>query len=110
MIILSDTGSPGDFPAKYSANDYLKKEEVSIETDGNPATWQLCESQMLLPVNTDYIAVEVKAIENVFNDTSSTEYDGHFADAVSAEMVIVPEPTTACLFALGGLALLKKKR
>jgi hypothetical protein len=44
---------------------------------------------------------EINAIENVFNDSSYPEYDGHFADSIAVTITTVPEPSSYIL-AIGG--------
>ena len=60
---------------------------------------------MLLPIGTDSLAVRLTTSENVFNDGSYPEFDGHYADVVSAEMVIIPEPATLLLLCVGSLGV-----
>lgn len=76
-------------------------------SDADAATWEPIVVEQAIPVGTDFIILEVMAYENIYNDVSGTEFDGHFADMVS--FAIVPEPATLMLLAAGA-ALLRKKR
>ncbi|MHC4288841.1 MAG: PEP-CTERM sorting domain-containing protein, partial [Planctomycetota bacterium] len=76
-------------------------------TDSDTSTWEMAATQLLIPTNTDFLAIQVLAIEDVYNDTFGTEFDGHYCDMVTLE--IVPEPATLGLL-LFGAALLRKRK
>ena len=61
-----------------------------------------------LPANTDFVSIRILAFENVYEDATGVEFDGHYADGLS--MTIVPEPGTFLLVAMGGAAFLRKRR
>jgi hypothetical protein len=76
-----------------------------LASDGNPATWEpWAINDYVLPQGTDYVQLEVFATENVFNNTSSLEFDGHFVDAVNVNVNIVPEPGSLFFLAIGCVA------
>lgn len=102
--LMAFTGDPANFwdQIKYSGN-WIARQDASFISDADPATWQPLDVSLTLPVNTDYIAVGVHAVENIFNNDSTPEFDGHFADMVSVE--VVPEPCTLLLLGIGGLAV-----
>jgi hypothetical protein len=81
-------------------------------SDGNPATWEpWAITDYVLPQGTDYVQLEVFATENVFNNTSSLEFDGHYVDAVSVNVNIVPEPGSPLLLATTcGIVALRRRR
>ena len=81
--------------------------ESSILTDSDIATWEMAQAQMIIPSNADFLAIQVIAYENIFNDYSGVEFDGHYCDQVSLE--IIPEPATLFLTLLGGVFLRRKK-
>ena len=66
----------------------------------------------MLPTNADYLAVRVTASENIFNDNSFPEFDGHYADNVSLQVNnAVPGPCSFALLGLGaGLAGWMRRR
>ncbi len=66
---------------------------TEILTDGDPLSWQRCEAMLLLPQGTDYVMVEVRAVENVFNDPLFKEFDGHYADDVELDVRIGATPS-----------------
>ena len=86
----------------------LAYSQVGIFSDSDTSTWEMAETELLVPTNTDFLAIQVSAVENIYNDTSGIEFDGHYCDMVSLE--IVPEPATLSLLAFGGLALLRKRK
>jgi len=73
----------------------LGRSEAEILTDGDPSTWQRCEVRLLLPQGTDYVSLQIRAVEDVFNDPSFPEFDGHYADNVGLELLISPKPAGA---------------
>lgn len=64
----------------------LGSREVTLDTDGNPATWELLANQWMLPTGTTFLSVDVYAEENVVNDTVAPEYSGHYLDDVQLSM------------------------
>jgi len=101
------SGALDGFRNDRAANLLDTKSTTSV-TDADLSTWAYATIEFSLPSNTDYLAVTVMATENVFNDETGTEFDGHYADSVSIQ--IVPEPTAVTLLALGSLAFLRRKR
>lgn len=71
----------------------LGRSGTEILTDGDPLSWQRCEAMLLLPQGTDYVMVEVRAVENVFNDPLFKEFDGHYADDVGLDVRIGATPS-----------------
>lgn len=72
-----------------------------ITLDNLPGTWQTASVSGAIPVNTRWV------ISAVFYNNASLESNPGYVDAV--ELTIVPEPTTMCLLALGGLLLRRRK-
>jgi hypothetical protein len=84
-------GRPADFPAAYLAPQGVRLADptVSVITP-NTGAWQATELTFILPPGTRYLAVEIYAFENVFNDATAPEFDGHFADETSLILRRVP--------------------
>jgi hypothetical protein len=99
-------GNPSSYSSDRESGIWLSDNAATITADADPATWELCQLQVVLPINTDYIAFQVTAWETIYNDVSSAEFDGHFVDAVSVQ--IVPEPCTLLLLGVGGVMISKK--
>lgn len=59
-----------------------------IITDGDPSTWERAETSMLLPTGTTMVVAWIAPIENVFNNNSGVEFDGHYSDAVFFTVVL----------------------
>jgi len=79
-------GPPSSFQAKFS-QDELASAISWIDTDSDGSTWQTASVQLCLPAGTFYAAIRIAAAENVFNDSTDPEFDGHFADDVTVEFV-----------------------
>jgi hypothetical protein len=94
-------GTPASYPSDLGINE-LGTISASILSDADVNTWELVQTNpWSLPASTGYLAVRLVAIENVFNDTVSPEFDGHYADLAS--LAVVPE---ASVFAFWGLLTL----
>jgi hypothetical protein len=104
--IKAYAGLPSTFPDQ-SHSGILAQASQSILTDGDIATWEEASTSFSIPIGTDFLAVRIWASENIFDDAVAPEFDGHYADAVTLE--VVPEPATMCLLVLGGVALLKRR-
>jgi len=72
-------GDPCDFDW---FSDILAAELSSINSDGDPCTWEAAQTELLLPADTNFLMVRIAAVEDVFNDTEGVEFDGHYADDV----------------------------
>ena len=106
LILDFHSGDPSSYPSV--ANDPLERAIVDLFTDSDPLTWELATLSFVAPAGSTYVALQLSANEDVFNDTSGIEFDGQYADAVTLE--IVPEPSTASLLALGVVGLAVRRR
>jgi len=86
MFQLKIRAYSGD-PCEYSK---LAESIPTFLSDGNPSTWEFGSATLALPAETDFIGIKVLAVENVFNDATDPEFDGHYADAVSLTIVHIP--------------------
>ncbi len=80
----------------------------TILTDSDVFTWEQAGASLTLPTGTTFVGIRISSRENVFNDTSGVEFDGHYADNVNLTLYTgaspVPEPATLTLLAAGLLA------
>jgi len=100
-------GALASFADASFSSSPLALSSNALFSDGNPATWETLGTSLDLPVNTTFVALTITARENVLNSTP--EFDGHYADNVSASLAAVPEPETYALF-LAGLVLVALAR
>ncbi|MEO1294375.1 MAG: PEP-CTERM sorting domain-containing protein [Cyanobacteria bacterium J06636_16] len=94
IALLAYSGSPETFPNQFSGSSALAKEEVELDSDADITTWEQMGTDLLLPSETDFVALRIVAGENVFNDARGIEFDGHYADAIELNINQVPEPIT----------------
>jgi hypothetical protein len=100
LILRARGGSP-------SAVIELGSVYAQLFADGDPTTWQVARiSGYLLPAGTTHLQLELNAGENVFNDATNPEFDGHLADGVALSLAVVPEPTSLALGTIGLATLL----
>lgn len=85
---------------------------TSLFSDSDPSTWEKISASLLLPADTTFVILYLVAIENVFDNLGLPEFDGHYADLVSANINAVPLPASVWLFAagLGGIGWLARRR
>lgn len=103
-------GSASTFATRWEAggnSSSLRHSAGGCFADGDISTWESSYIELVLPTNTTFIVVGIDAGENIFNDTTNPEFDGHFVDNISVE--IVPEPGTLLLLGIGAVMLRRKK-
>jgi len=90
-------GTPDEFISVCSgANpNWLAASSSDLQTDGDPTTWERIDTELVVPIGATYVAIWVRAIENVEDDPSGSEFDGHFVDDVTFE--VVDASATTCL-------------
>jgi len=101
LKIYAFAGHPSSFESLLDNDKELAFKGEYIYADADIFSWQLCTEQLTIPVNTDFIAVDIRVGENVFNDTSGIEFDGHYADAVSLTIAVIPAPGALILGTIG---------
>ena len=94
ISLLAYAGAPYSFPNQFRSHQALAQTSVELESDANIATWERLSAKLSIPKETDFVALRITASENVFNDLSGIEFDGHYADAVELNIGQVPEPLT----------------
>ncbi len=106
LQLLAFDGLPSAFPSTSFGAALASTPLAGLSSDADPATWERLSTDLLtIPSGTTYLAIYLVASENVFNDVSGLEFDGHYADGV----VFTPEPASASLL-LAGLVLLARRR
>jgi hypothetical protein len=78
----TDTRFCSDIFAYDASNNEIGRVTGCVDTDGDVSTWEQASATMLIPPGTTRLLVRVAAAENVFNDGSDPEFDGHYADDV----------------------------
>ena len=108
ISIRAFTGTPATFG---DGTGFIAEHSSTLISDGDVTTWQQLTTEITLPANADYILIGLSAVENIFNDSSPPEFDGHYADLVSLEVVSsVPEPSSLFLLGSGAIASLWRLR
>lgn len=104
LRVRAYAGNPADFPTQNKF--FLSEQTATLFSDGDTSTWETALlSDAAIPTGADYLALVVRATENVFDDDSAPELDGHYVDAVSLSIgTAVPEPSS--LVGLASLGLL----
>jgi len=109
--LMAYDGSTGTFDTRWESNTYasaLSYTTNRIYLDDNLQTWEELELELFLPSETTFVALRIGLHEDIYNDYSYPEFDGHFVDAVFVE--IIPEPATIALLICGVGMLRKYKR
>lgn len=76
-------------------------------SDPDPSTWEKVDISLSIPSNTTFLGIGILAEEDIYNDYSYPEFDGHFADCAS--ITVIPESATILFFTIGIFALGRKK-
>ncbi len=103
--IVAFAGLLNSFPLQVR-NSELAAVTSNLISDSDVTSWERLDAQLLLPMQTDFIAIHLAAIENVVNDSSGVEFDGHFADTASLTITPIPEPSTITLLSIGAISLI----
>jgi len=74
-------GEPETFPLKWDTG-HIADAYATVFLDDDPSTWERVSVTLPLPAATDFIAVMIAPLEDVYNDSQGVEFDGHFADDV----------------------------
>ena len=103
-------GTPDQHLQLKEALGHLLRVDTLLFSDGDSTTWEEAVVEMPLPVDTDFLVVELAANENVYNDHSPPEFDGHYADVAvvtiaPASPVVIPEPLTMLAVGLSVVGL-----
>lgn len=110
MQLYAFSGNYSTLHQQITTGQELAFITTSIFTDSNPATWEPVTMNFTLPANTQFITVLIHARENIFDDTGYGEFDGHYVDMVSVEIVPVPGTLALGCIGVGFVNWLRKKK
>jgi hypothetical protein len=79
-------GEVSDYVNLARNQEQLAFSKADIFSDADTSTWEMAETELLIPTGTDFLAIQVQAVENIYNDTSGTEFDGHYCDEVCLQI------------------------
>lgn len=112
LNIMAYDGLPSTFPSRFATSGYDSALSYNYEdnfyADSLHETWEMVNVTLNLPANTTFLVINLAVGENVYNDISYPEFDGHFVDNVSLQ--VVPEPATALLLSIGFAGLISRKK
>ena len=84
--VLGYSGTPDSFPVAY--NTPASVVAGTVLTTGD--SWQQVSVADTLPAGVRYLAVEIYAFEDVTDDATDPEFDGHYADDASLVLTLLP--------------------
>jgi hypothetical protein len=85
--LIAYSGSPANHFAMSQRGGHVAVAPNAIHTDGDPASWEKLAVRMRLPKNTDFLSIQLLAVEDVHNDLQGVEFDGHYADGAFVTLV-----------------------
>jgi len=77
----------GDYATLEEPTPTLSTGFASIFSDGDITTWEPVEVFFNVPIGTTFVMMEVAAVEDIYDDTSGNEFQGHYADDAKLEVV-----------------------
>lgn len=80
--VYAFTGAPSTYPTQVESGSWIAMQFTDLFSDADLLTWQIAETSLHLPANTEFVAFEVAAFEDIYNDASVAEFDGHYCDVV----------------------------
>lgn len=85
LRVRAYAGTLASFPTQWVDGTQLAVGATALTSDAVTG-WQEVVVTLMLPQDTDFVAVELNATEDVFNDALLPEFDGHFVDGVRLEV------------------------
>ena len=108
LEVSAYAGTVDLFPSLFPFG-HLAQASALLHSDSDPGTWEFLSIDLPLPASTDFVAVRLGAVENVMNDWSDPEFDGHYGDAAFLDVVEIPEPSVVALLGLGAIGRLRRR-
>jgi len=101
ITLAAINGNPSEFD-DYQPNlvPFLASTHNSVFTDGHASSWETATANLTLPSNTTYLAVDLLAFENIYANSTSPEFDGHYVDNAVVSLTVIPEPSTLLVWSL----------
>ncbi len=62
--------------------------KVGGKSHSNISTWEIISAELQVPPVSEHICIIISARENVVNNGTNPEFNGHFADDVSVDLLI----------------------
>lgn len=91
-------------------NHYISFHQSELFADGDVNTWEELTNVARVPTTATYVGVQVAAVENVANDVSGIEFDGHYADLVRVQLISAPNVISLLVLASLSALFKQKKR
>jgi len=101
IVTAAFTGSTSGWVGRFGSGDYLAYAARDLFTDGDTLTWEHLMMNLPIPAGTKFIAVDLFACEDIVNDAIAPEFDGHYADAVSMTITVIPAPGALIVATIG---------
>jgi hypothetical protein len=87
ITLSAYSGDPSNFPTQWGSDELASAVDY-LFADNDRDSWQGLSDGLVLPPATDFVAVQISAIENVYDNDSSSEFYAHFADDVSVALAV----------------------
>jgi hypothetical protein len=87
IVLSAVAGLPSSFPSQRRNSELVPETVVQLFSDGDVAAWQQASVEISLPPLTDFIVLELRAIQNVSQGSTFPEFDGHYVDAASVKLL-----------------------
>jgi hypothetical protein len=84
-VLAAHAGLPDLSPGQASS---LIFDTSAVITDGDAATWENFSVELTVPPLAKFLQVTLAAVENVLDNSTGVELDGHFADEASLVVYI----------------------
>jgi hypothetical protein len=88
LTLAAFRGAPSDADSLWTRRkaDALVLADKELATDDKPVTWEKVELSAKVPVETDFVIVEIRAIAPKQFTKDSPSFSGHFADVVDFKL------------------------